>query len=367
MQPITKHGFHRDGDRWRVWWYDSSGKRCRAELAKCNRYTPKKQVREVAAAFIQNLAFAGGGKDGPALSVWLAKYRAMRQHELRPTTLDNIDRASCLLVEHFGERREIGTIKRADAAGWRSSLQRPRTLAGGVEAVLSPSTVAKHVMWAKHIFRTAFEQDEIAFSPFDRLSSGQPKTDQQWRYISLEDTAKIIAACPTPQWRAAFALARHAGLRRNEIEGLRWADIDLDGRILTIHAGSTTRTTKKRLRLCPVSPALAAILAVVREAAPGSPGPWSGATGVEITKGAGSIVAASGVPVYAKPLHTLRKSLETDWIDQHSIADVCEWLGNSPAVALAHYKRAKPESFARVSGVSPAPNLPQAAPSTGEK
>ncbi len=150
-----------------------------------------------------------------------------------------------------------------------------------------------------------------------------------------------------------FALARYAGLRRSEIERLAWADIDFRAGSITVHGESLVRTTKSRLRKCPLTRQLAAILADVHVALPGSAGPCDGMGANNRTRDAHAIVKRAGLERYSKPLHTLRKSLETDWIDRYPIADVCEWLGNSPAVALAYYKRATPESFARAAGADP--------------
>jgi len=350
MTRITRYGVVRNGRYWTVWYYLGDEYR-REGLSGCDRYTPKKQVRELAALHVQQAELRADNPKGDSLAAWLAAYRAMRQHEIAESTIFNIDRVGALLTAYFGDSKLIGTITRAEAAAWRASLQRPRKLKDGSETTLSPSTVAKHVMWAKQVFRAAVDIDQIASNPFDRLPSGQPRVDQHWEYVKMADVARILDACPTPQWRAAFALARYAGLRRNEIHSLRWADIDLTARTLTVHSATRVRTTKARRRVCPVSPELASVLEAVKAAMPGTAGPWDGQVTHKHTADARAIVVAAGVAPYAKPFHTLRKSLETDWIDAHEIADVCEWLGNSPAVALAHYKRAKPEALARVSGV----------------
>ena len=354
-QPEIRYGIARNGQYWTLWWYDSAGRRRRASLGRIADYTERRALH-LAASRVNELAARNDTGDGVPLSAWVKRYRAMRQSELKPSTLSNLDRATDLLLAYFGDSIAITAIRRIDAAEFRTHLQRPVVNADGTTYTRSPSTVAKLLMWASQVFEQAFRVDLLPFNPFDRIPTGQPKTDQRWMYIDLDTTAKILAACPSPQWRAAFALARYAGLRRGEIHALRWADIDLERRTLTVHGDVTTRTTKARLRRCPITPSLAAVLEAVKRELPDSPGPWHDVSEANLTHDAHAIVASAGVPRYAKPLHTLRKSLETDWIDQYGVADTCEWLGNSPAVALQHYKRATPEAFARVTGVDTKPD-----------
>jgi integrase len=262
----------------------------------------------------------------------------------------HIERTGRSLVAYFGATRDIATITRLEAAEWRLSLSRAPDHPKGGGRAPGPHVVSRHVVWAKLIFRVAHELDLIPFSPMDRLKIGSPATEQHWRYVSVEEAEKLIAAAPSPTWTATFALARYAGLRRNEIEAFKWSDMDrlAAGRLL-IHGDLDIRTTKRRTRECPISPRLREVLAQAHADMPHTAGPWEGGMDRNSDRVIHAIVRAATVAPYDKPLHTLRKSLETDWIDQHEIADVCQWLGNSPAVALKHYHRARPESFARVS------------------
>lgn len=56
-----------------------------------------------------------------------------------------------------------------------------------------------------------------------------------------------------------------------------------------------------------------------------------------------------------KPMHTLRKSLESDWLAKYPIADVAAWLGNSPTVAMKHYHQTVGETMRSVTGKNPSP------------
>jgi integrase len=50
----------------------------------------------------------------------------------------------------------------------------------------------------------------------------------------LDETLDFLAASRKDPLYAAFVLAIAMGLRRGEIVGLRWSDVDLDGRVLYV-------------------------------------------------------------------------------------------------------------------------------------
>ncbi|KKL77028.1 hypothetical protein LCGC14_2038990 [marine sediment metagenome] len=67
------------------------------------------------------------------------------------------------------------------------------------------------------------------------------------------------------------------------------------------------------------------------------------------------IARRAGIKAYSRPLHTLRKNRETDWLSQFPLHVVTEWLGNSPEVALKHYSRAEEGDFHRAAGLDRRP------------
>ncbi len=58
----------------------------------------------------------------PTLGEWLDTYLDQRT-DVKPATRKALTRTQGLLVEHFGEARDTGTITVADAKEWRAWLQ----------------------------------------------------------------------------------------------------------------------------------------------------------------------------------------------------------------------------------------------------
>ncbi|MFD7880536.1 tyrosine recombinase XerC, partial [Streptomyces sp. NPDC059766] len=69
-----------------------------------------------------------------------------------------------------------------------------------------------------------------------------PRTDtRELEPWILDETLDFLAASRKDPLYAAFVLAIAMGLRRGEIVGLRWSDLDLDGRVLYVRQQTQRR------------------------------------------------------------------------------------------------------------------------------
>lgn len=77
----------------------------------------------------------------------------------------------------------------------------------------------------KHLLRLAVEWELIPFNPSQGVKSPRVPAGRV-RYLQPKELRALIAACP--EWlRPVAALAVMTGMRRGEILGLRWLDVDL--------------------------------------------------------------------------------------------------------------------------------------------
>jgi hypothetical protein len=76
---------------------------------------------------------------------------------------------------------------------------------------LAPMTVRKRLQFATMFFRAAMRR-LIPDSPFADVSIKASMPDRS-RFVTAEEAARMLAACPNHHWRAVVALARYGGLR----------------------------------------------------------------------------------------------------------------------------------------------------------
>ncbi len=126
-----------------------------------------------------------------------------------------------VLPDFGGER--ISEIKRGD-------LQRLSDKLTGQG--YSGSKVRNIITALKTIYRWAIDRELVNVNPTIglRLPYGSKHRD---RAASREEAVELLSALPA-DLRVIYATAAYAGLRRGELRGLMWSDVDLDGRRISV-------------------------------------------------------------------------------------------------------------------------------------
>jgi integrase len=88
------------------------------------------------------------------------------------------------------------------------------------------ATVSRDVSLLHAIFSTAKREELVDSNPAERAE--RPKVPKRsWRILEREEVARIANAFIDEQARAAFLTLVLTGLRRSELQRLRWRDVDL--------------------------------------------------------------------------------------------------------------------------------------------
>jgi len=110
------------------------------------------------------------------------------------------------------------------------------------DAELSASTVQK----VHHILHKALAQavrwDLIARNPTDNVKVPTPMP-KEMHPLSASEARKLLEAAQGDRLEAVYVLAVHTGMRRGELLGLKWDDVDLDGRTVRIRRTLTRKGT----------------------------------------------------------------------------------------------------------------------------
>lgn len=347
-----------NGAYWQAWWRDEKGRRLTRSIgakAKLTRRQAQAKCRALAVRLMldpQDVLGELAPRTAPRLSEWLERYARQHPHHSRATRYIN-EAAGNYLKRYFDHDPPIDRITRADAAEWRAALASGELSLDNANRCDAPgeATVCKHVRAAKTIFAEAEDQGLLAANPFGRLRGTPPRPGRNWRQIDQADMKRILDACPNAGWRCLMGLCRFAGLRRGEALRLGWADVQWAGNRMIVNADQKV-TTKSRPRTVPIELAkcptgLTAILREAFEAAPdGAVLVCEGVNRTTVDLKVRQLLTASGVGIYAKPFHTLRKCCESSWAMRYPQHAVSEWLGHDITVSADHYLRVPEELYA---------------------
>jgi integrase len=156
-------------------------------------------------------------------------------------------------------------------------------LRGKLQAARAPATVNRVMALVRSILNFAVVQGHIAASPVARIGRGRLMLAVERKKMAppiatLADAGRLLAVIgdierETNRYglRALFATLLYSGMRRGEGLGLRWADVDLDRRIITIRRSYAAMTKSGKQRTVPVATPLVEILKAHRIA-----DPWKG-------------------------------------------------------------------------------------------
>ncbi len=130
---------------------------------------------------------------------------------------------------------------------------------------LSPSTVRNTVLPLRAIFRRAVARMEVADNPTKGLTLPAVRGRRD-RIARPQEAAALIEVLKLAD-RALYATALYAGLRRGELRGLRWKDVDLGRNLIRVErawddrAGEIEPKSRAGRRRVPLAGPLRSVLA----------------------------------------------------------------------------------------------------------
>ena len=259
------------------------------------------------------------------------------------------------LQTFFDAEQPVRGISRGKAEAFRQWL---------IQRGLAATTVHKRLQFARQFFAHAARNELIEKNPFKGIShkSGNPQKRQ--RYISVEDTQKLIDAAPNWVWRTIIALARFGGLRcPSEVLSLRLTDIDWQNGAVRV-ISPKTEGHGQGSRMIPVFTQLRPHLLEAAEMAeigqehvipenlylPAAKGP-KGWVNCNLRTTFKKIVDRAGLEPWPRLFHNLRASCESDLAREYPITTVCKWIGNTVSIAARHYVQVTDADFQRASRI----------------
>lgn len=176
----------------------------------CAEYTRKQQVEQ--------------NNPDVLLMDYIKNWIEKRRPELSPTTYRNyLHMAEHHMNDYFGESA-LKSITFREIEAYYQYLK---------DWSLSSTTIQHHHMLLQSVFREAHRQEMILKNPIDFVE--KPKRQRaQISYYSEREVKQLIDAVKGTKLELVVVLTLTYGLRRSEVLGLRWQDIDFDKQTLLV-------------------------------------------------------------------------------------------------------------------------------------
>jgi len=169
----------------------------------------------------------------PTLGVFLVDWLTHSASTRRPTTSELYDKlVRQHIVPHLGTVG-LAALAPADIRGWHAALLvKPKRWGG---APLSPTTVRTAHRVLRRALQDALRWELIDRNPCDAVIAPRP-AEVEMRAWDAEQARTFLAYVEHDRLAAMWRLFLATGMRRGEVAGLRWIDVDLDAARLAVRS-----------------------------------------------------------------------------------------------------------------------------------
>jgi integrase len=304
------------GSGWYLRWYEGGRRRVMA-----SKQTSHGEARRMLQAIEGRVARGLAGIEEPATPSIVPTVTALTERFLseysRPR-LKSLDRyrmqARCSLrraLPHLGDLH-VDKVKPTDIAKLRDSLAKR----------CAPATGRLTLAFLRTMFNWAVKLEILQVNPCRGMES--PPQRSLLEFLSKDEAAKLLeyVRAQAPDRHPIIAAALYTGMRKGELFGLRWRDIDLDNRRLTVERSYTSLPKSGKVRHLRISSELTSILIEWRRRCP----PTAQGLVFPVMSRAGhmgvsqdmldieELLQKAGCPKMERPFHALRHTFASNFV-----------------------------------------------------
>ena len=191
----------------------------------------------------------------------LEKFLSEKRSEGKRSIKDDEERSAPLLA-FFGKSAPLASITTRRVAEYRVARLGTKSRRG---TLLAPATVNRECALLRSVLRMAVAWDELTKLPVFKMA----KEEGKQRYLTPEEIARLLDACAASRdkhLRAMVLVDLHTGLRKGELLGLTWEQVDFARSCIVL--GRRTKSGKGRD--VPINQAVYGVLAPLRSDAGGN-------------------------------------------------------------------------------------------------
>lgn len=252
MATIEKYKT-KNGQRWRVRWRDERGKQHsktfdRYQLAKDFMIKLEHQMRE--GSYIEPSSITLH----EFLKSWIESYKI----NIAPNT----ERGYRVNIKHICNILGDKPLQKIIPADIEAAYMELSKTLSGTSVLYIHRTLSRALKFAE-------KQQLIRRNPCDFVETPKKSKDFEAQFVHPSDVSKYLEAFKDHYLYPAVCLAMFCGLRRGEVLGLQWSDIDWRNKIIHVRHNMTDEglTTPKsgEARTVPLSDAMAKVLKEQRQ------------------------------------------------------------------------------------------------------
>lgn len=115
-----------------------------------------------------------------------------------------------------------------------------------------PATVNRLIATISHMFTKAVEWDMVEEETLKRIRKVKllPENNRRLRYLSTEECQRLIDLCDS-HLKPIVITALNTGMRKDEILGLKWDNVDLKAGFILLNQDQTKNSERKEIHISP--------------------------------------------------------------------------------------------------------------------
>lgn len=161
---------------------------------------------------------------GMTLSEYIEYYLQLHKSDIKATTYDGYKHMFEKHIKPYFSNKKVVDIKRDDIEKYKSDK---------LNSGLGGNTVSKQMTFIRTVLEYAMSNDIIDKNPAEYVK--KPKKEKhETRIFSAEELQKLLECVCGTDMESPVIMAILFGLRRSEVLGLRWSNIDFDNKILKV-------------------------------------------------------------------------------------------------------------------------------------
>ena len=281
-----------------------------------------------------------------AKSPALRKYRSVRFSELATIYIEDhakLKKRSWRTDDYMLER-SVKPFFGEKLLAEITPLEVERWMRWRLDQGVTKTTVNRGLQILKKMFNIAIGEGFTTENPIRKVKMFSERENLKERILTEDEEPRLIEACPD-YLRAVVLTALHTGMRRGEILGLEWPQVDLEKRMIKV-----MRTKTDRTRWVEINATLLGVLRRQRIAYPASeivfPSPTTGKAMVGTRKA--FVRACKTAGITGLRFHDLRHTFASRLVELGvDIITVKELLGHSTVILTQRYTHSRSEQRRR--------------------